>query len=110
MLRCCLGAYGRPNHAWMPSLGAGLIRLSQGAAREATRAEQGQAVDANAAADAITDAVVAAPDAWRHLVGGGAADGATVTAGADAAPSPPATRSAMRAAAAAAAQLRASSG
>ena len=29
MLRCCLGAYGRPNHAWMPSLGAGLIRLSQ---------------------------------------------------------------------------------
>ena len=32
MLRFCLGAYGRPNHAWMPSLGAGLIRLSQGAA------------------------------------------------------------------------------
>ena len=30
MLRCCLGAYGCPNHAWMPSLGAGLIRLSQG--------------------------------------------------------------------------------
>ena len=30
MLRCCLGAYGRPNHAWMPSLGAGLMRLSQG--------------------------------------------------------------------------------
>ena len=29
MLRCCLGAYGCPNHAWMPSLGAGLIRLSQ---------------------------------------------------------------------------------
>ena len=29
MLRFCLGAYGRPNHAWMPSLGAGLIRLSQ---------------------------------------------------------------------------------
>jgi hypothetical protein len=29
MLRCCLGAYGRPNRAWMPSLGAGLIRLSQ---------------------------------------------------------------------------------
>ena len=31
MLRFCLGAYGRPNHAWMPSLGAGLIRLSQAA-------------------------------------------------------------------------------
>ena len=29
MLRCCLGAYGCPNHAWMPSLGAGLVRLSQ---------------------------------------------------------------------------------
>ena len=29
MLRCCLGAYGCPNRAWMPSLGAGLIRLSQ---------------------------------------------------------------------------------
>ena len=29
MLRFCLGAYGRPNHAWMPSLGAGLIRSSQ---------------------------------------------------------------------------------
>ena len=29
MLRCCLGAYGCPNHAWMPSLGAGLMRLSQ---------------------------------------------------------------------------------
>eukprot|EP01046_Picozoa_sp_COSAG06_P009433 COSAG06_NODE_493_length_15060_cov_50.594546_16_plen_46_part_00 len=29
MLRCCLGAYGCPNHAWMPSLGARLIRLSQ---------------------------------------------------------------------------------
>ena len=29
MLRCCLGAYGCPNHAWMPSLGASLIRLSQ---------------------------------------------------------------------------------
>ena len=24
-----MGAKGRPNHAWMPSLGAGLIRLSQ---------------------------------------------------------------------------------
>ena len=64
----------------------------------------------NAAADAVTDAVIAAPDAWRHLVGGGTADGATVTAGTDAVPSPPVTRSAMRAAAAAAAQLRASSG
>jgi hypothetical protein len=69
-----------------------------------------QAVEVNAAADAVTDAVIAAPDAWRHLVGGGTADDATATAGADAAPSPPATRSAMRAAAAAAAQLRASSG
>ena len=29
MLRCCLGAYGCPDHAWMPCLGAGLIRLSQ---------------------------------------------------------------------------------
>ena len=29
MLRFCLGAHGRPNHGWMPSLGAGLIRLSQ---------------------------------------------------------------------------------
>ena len=28
MLRCCLGAYGCPNHAWMPSLGAGLIQGS----------------------------------------------------------------------------------
>ena len=76
-----------------------------GAAREAARV-----VEANAAADAITDAVIAAPNAWRHLVGGGSANGAVATAGADAAPSPPATRSAMRAAAAAAAQLRASSG
>jgi hypothetical protein len=32
MLRCCLGAHGCPDHAWMPSLGAGLIRLSQVAA------------------------------------------------------------------------------
>ena len=31
MLRFSSGAYGRPNHAWMPSLGAGLIRLSQAA-------------------------------------------------------------------------------
>ena len=76
-----------------------------GAAREAARV-----AEANVAADAITDAVIAAPNAWRHLVGGGNADGAAATAGADAAPSPPATRSAMRAAAAAAAQLRASSG
>ena len=62
------------------------------------------------AADVVTDVVIAAPDAWRHLVGGGTSDAAMATAGADAAPSPPATRSAMRAAAAAAAQLRASSG
>ena len=34
MLRCCLGAYGRPNHAWMPSLGAGLMRLSQSTIKE----------------------------------------------------------------------------
>ena len=34
MLRCCLGAYGCPNHAWMPSLGAGLIRLSQAVGSE----------------------------------------------------------------------------
>jgi hypothetical protein len=85
-----------------------------GAAREAARAERGAqnqaTAAANAAADAITDAVIAAPDAWRHLVGGGTSDAAAATAGADAAPSPPATRSAMRAAAAAAAQLRASSG
>jgi hypothetical protein len=71
---------------------------------------QNQAAEANVAADAVTDAVIAAPDAWWHLVGGGAANGAAAIAGADAAPSPPATRSAMRAAAAAAAQLRASSG
>ena len=77
---------------------------------EAARAEQCQAADAHAAADAITDAVIAAPDAWRHLVGGGNADGAVAAAGAGAAPSPPVTRSAMRAAAAAAAQPRASSG
>ena len=37
MLRCCLGAYGRPNHAWMPSLGAGLIRLSQVTGASLTR-------------------------------------------------------------------------
>ena len=29
MLRCCLGAYGCPDHAWMPSLGARLMRLPQ---------------------------------------------------------------------------------
>ena len=69
-----------------------------------------QAVEVNAAADAVTDAVIAAPDAWRQRVGGVAADGAVAIAVADAAPSPPVTRSAMRAAAAAAAQLRASSG
>jgi hypothetical protein len=56
------------------------------------------------------DAVIAAPDAWRQRVGGVAADGTVAIAAADAAPSPPATRSAMRAAAAAAAQLRASRG
>ena len=85
-----------------------------GAAREAARAERGAqnqaTAAANVAADAITDVVIAAPDAWRHLVGGGTSDAAAATAGADAAPSPPATRSAVRAAAAAAAQLRASSG
>eukprot|EP01046_Picozoa_sp_COSAG06_P019442 COSAG06_NODE_1386_length_9618_cov_11.646917_10_plen_291_part_00 len=84
-----------------------------GAAREAARAEreaQNQAAEANVAANLVIDVVIAAPDAWWHLVGGVAADGATAIAVADAAPSPPATRSAMRAAAAAAAQQRASSG
>ena len=60
--------------------------------------------ETDAAADAVTDVVIAAPDAWRQRIGG------VAIAAADAAPSPPATRSAMRAAAAAAAQLRASSG
>ena len=90
-----------------------MAQYHAGAAREATWAEreaQNQAAEANAAADVVTDAVIAAPDAWRHLVGGGTAGAAAATAGADAAPSPPTTRSAMRAAAAAAAQLRASSG
>jgi hypothetical protein len=72
--------------------------------------QQHQAAEAAAAADAVTDAVIAAPDAWRQRIGGVAADGAMAIAAVDAAPSPPATRSAMRAAAAAAAQLRASSG
>ena len=49
-----------------------------GAAREAARV-----AEANAAADAITDAVIAAPNAWRHLVGGGNANGAVATAGAE---------------------------
>ena len=93
---------------------ARVAQYQAGAAREAARAERGAqnqaTVEANAAADAVTDAVIAAPDAWRHLVGGGSANGTVATAGTDAAPSPPATRSAMRAAAAAAAQLRASSG
>ena len=74
---------------------------SPGAARDAARAEraaQHQAAEAAAAADAVTDAVIAAPDAWRQRIGGVAADGAVAIAAADAAPSPPATRSAMRAA------------
>ena len=89
------------------------VQYHAGAAREAARAERAahnRAAEANAAADADTDAVIAAPDAWRQRVGGVAADGAVAIAAADAAPSQPATRFAMRAAAAAAAQLRASSG
>ena len=95
------------------------------------------AADRGMTADEIIDAVIAAPDAWRRRVrsvtaegseeaAGAAAnggpvtqleeDGGSVTAAdagelaADATPSPPVTRSAMRAAVAAAAQRRVSSG
>ena len=63
---------------------ARVAQYQAGAAREAARAErraQNQATaEANAAADVVTDAVIAAPDAWRHLVGGGTSDTAAATA------------------------------
>ena len=64
MLRCCLGAYGCPNHAWMPSLGAGLIRLSQLAV---TTAQSGVAVNSQG-----TDSNQSQPDDAPKTLAGGA--------------------------------------
>eukprot|EP01044_Picomonas_judraskeda_P006982 COSAG03_NODE_725_length_6077_cov_23.498829_6_plen_77_part_00 len=57
------------------------VAPSPSAARDAARAErvaQHQAAEAAAAADVVTEAVIAAPDAWRQRVGGVAADGAVI--------------------------------
>ena len=90
------------------SLGRGMV----GGQSRVERAVQHRAAQASVAADVVIDAVIAAPDDWWQWVGGVAADDAVEIAEADVepSPSPPATRSAMRAAVVAVAQLRVSSG
>jgi hypothetical protein len=89
------------------SLGRGMV----GGQSRVERAVQHRAAQASVAADVVIDAVIAAPDDWWQWVGGVAADDAVEIAEADVepSPSPPATRSAMRAAVVAVAQLRVSS-